>query len=93
MKTITFTHNGFHGYNEITIRPLAVRPVGVDVWGDPTDAVIAYVSAATARRIAKVVCGVAGCSCGEHAGHQDYPGEGAEIYIDGDEVRGNYPQS
>lgn len=88
MKTYTFTHNGFHGSHEVSIRPLSVRLVTHNEFGDAfADPVtVAVVSPATAKRVSRHLCGMTGCCCGE--------GISEEIWIPSSgNIRGNYPQS
>jgi len=87
-KTITITHNGYHGYTTVSLR--------VDQGAQPGDRV--EVSRAVARRLNNEVCGCTDCQCGECIARPDnYPGSPdcrwwVTIPQDGEEIRGRYPQ-
>lgn len=89
-------HNGFHGYTTLTIRPIRIETrIEDDRTGETRQATYAVVSARTARRLNREVCGMASCRCGEHVCDlEDLNGRPLTeclVPLDG-EIRGHYPQ-
>lgn len=85
-----WTHNGFHGRTELTIRV----PDGSEA-GDRIE-----LSDAVARRLNNAVCGSGECSCAEHAADYEYehradPGRIWFVILPerNGEQRGHYPQA
>lgn len=84
MKKHTIEHNGFHGYNSVSILlPDEARE------GDAIE-----VSERVAQRINAAVCGSVGCVCGERIAHQtDYDRWAVALPKHGEIIRGHYPQN
>ena len=84
MKKMTFTFNGFHGR----------RNLGFNAQNDARRGGLVEVSQSVKNRLNRDVCGVSGCTCGEHVAVEEPPYSGRFFVFvpESGEMRGNYPQ-